>query len=350
MRITAEKLKELAYSVLVSAGARAEDSKLVSDNLVESNLVGHDSHGVIRLPRYVKEIREGQINPRASLRIVKENPGSLVIDADWGFGQVAAAEAMTLAIDKASSAGVASAGIFNCNDVGRLGGYCTAAAERDCIGIMTVNDGAVYTKLVAPWGGISGALGTNPISAAVPMGLAPPLCADFATSVLAGGKIEVARKRGEELPVGCIIDALGRPSTNPEDFFASPPGALLPLGGAVAGHKGFALGLIVDILSGALSGSGCSGAGERYAQGVFILVIRIAAFTPLEEFIERASRLVENTKASPKADGISEILIPGEPEWSEKEKRLREGIIIEKATWADIVQTAGEVGVHGDWK
>ena len=175
----------------------------------------------------------------------------------------------------------------------------------------------------------------------------PHICVDMATSVVAAGKIAVARKRREELPAGCLLNAAGEPSTNPDDFFVPPLGALLPFGGPVAGHKGFALSLVVDILSGALGGAGCSGSAQRDAQGVFMLAIDIAAFTAIEEFSGRTERLVETIKSSPKAEGVSEILIPGEPEWRERKRRLAEGIFIEEATWQDIMKTAGELGVEG---
>ena len=347
MKAPAEKLRELVRRILAAAGVSTEKATLVSGNLVESNLVGHDSHGIIRLPRYIKAIREGRLQIDANPHIVRESLDNAVLDGNWGFGQVAATEAMDLAIEKAGALSVASASVFNCNDVGRLGAYPVRAAEHNCIGVMTVNDGGA-NPLVAPWGGRSRLFSTNPISVAIPTGGHPPICVDMATSVVAGGKVQVAQKRRQQLPPGCFITSDGRPSTEPDDFYMPHPGALLPLGAPVAGHKGFGLGLVVDILSGALSGAGCSGSAERDAQGLFILVINIAAFTPLDEFIERTTGLIEAIRSSPKAEGVSEILIPGEPEWREKEKRLREGIFVEDATWQEIMEIAGQFQVEGD--
>lgn len=163
MKIIAEKLKKIVYNILVSAGVSAEEADIVSSNLVESNLVGHDSHGVIRLPKYIKAIRKGNINTHAKIRIVKQNPGNLVIDGDWGFGHVVARKTMEMAIKKAEEQGVSSATIFHCNDVGRLGTYTTIAAERNFIGVMTVNDGGA-NAYVAPFGGKCPLFSTNLIS------------------------------------------------------------------------------------------------------------------------------------------------------------------------------------------
>ena len=175
-----------------------------------------------------------------------------------------------------------------------------------------------------------------------------PVCIDMATSVVAGGKIALARKRGEKLPDGCIIDADGKPSIDPNDFFGLPAGALLPLGGLVAGHKGFALSLLVDILSGALSGAGCSGSGAKDNQGVFVTAINITAFTELDDFFNTVEQLVERIKSTAKAEGVEEILVPGEPEWRQREKRLKEGIFIEDVTWKELTEIAEQFGVKRD--
>ena len=345
MIVTANELNELACRILTAAGAAAEDAKLVADGLVGSNLVGHDSHGVIRLPGCIRAIKAGRLNVHAAPSIVRESPDNAVIDADWGFGQVAATMAMDLAIAKAKTQSVACTSVFNCNDVGRLGTYSARAAEQDCIGIMTVNDGGANPNVV-PWGGRTPLFSTNPISAAVPMSPEPDVCVDMATSVVAGGKVIVARKRGDKLPPGCIIDADGRASVDPNDFFGPPAGALLPVGAPVAGHKGSALSLIIDILSGALSGAGCSGSSDRDAQGLFMLVINIAAFAPVDEFAARTRQLRDAVKSSPRAEGVAEILLPGEPEWREKEKRQQQGIFVEDATWRELTATANELGVE----
>jgi uncharacterized oxidoreductase len=345
MRIKAKNLRRLAFNIFCAAGACDEEAKIVSEHFVESNLVGHDSHGVIQIPRYIEAINKGGIALNTKFNIVKESPSIVVIDANWGFGQVTALKAMDIAIEKSKKQGIGCASIFNCNDISRLGAYSSRAASQNCIGMITVNDGGA-NSFVVPWGGRTPLFSTNPISAAIPFGQKYHICVDMATSVIAGGKIKLSLKRKEKIPEGCIINAAGEPSINPEDFFNNPPGALLPIGGLIAGHKGYALSLLIDILSGALSGAGCSGKKTRDNQGIFICAINIAAFTPLTDFFNEVAQLVKRIKASPKAPGVKEILIPGERAWKEKGKRIREGILIEEDTWKKLMHIASHLGVE----
>ena len=349
MRIAAAKLTELVCDLLMSAGTSDDHARVVAGGFVESNLVGHDSHGVIQIPRYLRAIQQGRINLKANMEIVRDHPGSAVIDADWGFGQIAARMAMDVAVAKARKQSVACVSVFNCNDVSRLGRYSVMACRENCLGMITVNDGGA-NPYVAPWGSRARLMSTNPISVGIPMGDRPPICIDMATSVVAGGKIALARQRGEKLPPGCIINANGELSIDPKEFFESPGGALLPLGGSVAGHKGFALNLMVDILSGGLSGAGCSGSAQRDGQGVFVMVINIEAFTPFSQFVLSVTELVERIKALPKAEGFDEILIPGEPEWRQKARRLEEGILVDEATRQALTRVAEHLGVYGLWE
>ncbi|MBI1927254.1 Ldh family oxidoreductase, partial [Candidatus Poribacteria bacterium] len=165
------------------------------------------------------------------------------------------------------------------------------------------------------------------------------------SSVVAQGKIRVAINRGEPIPLGWLINGKGEPTTDPRDLNGPPPGALLPLGGS-AGHKGFGLGLMIDVLAGALSGAGCSGSGNtRISNAVLMVAIDIASFTPLEDFYRRVDELVSYVKASPLAPGFDEILVPGEIELRQEERRLREGIPLDDETWRQIQETAAAVGI-----
>ena len=346
MNISAAELTDHVQRILVAAGARAEDARLVARNLVESNLVGHDSHGIMRLPRYVQAIRGNEIDVTVKPSVVKDNDVVTLIDGAWGFGQCAATLAMDKSIAKARSHGVACASIFNCNDIGRLGAYSIRAVEHDCIGMVMNNDGG-STPLVAPWCGTKALLSTNPLSLAAPCGDRPPLCIDMSTSVTAGSKVHLAQQRREQVPEGCLIDAAGNPTTDPNVLFTEPLGALLPLGSPVAGHKGFALSLGIDILGGALSGAGCSGVPVRDAQGVFVQVIDIASFTSVDGFIEQVSGLLDRVKAVSPVDGVDEIRIPGEHIVRIRSQRLRDGIYIEDKTWSQIMDAAATVGIDG---
>ena len=345
MLIQADKLRTLVADILKSKEVRPEEAELVANQLVESNLVGYDSHGVIRVPRYVRAIEGGKININASIKVTRESPSSLTIDGDWGLGPVVAGEALRLAIEGAARQGVCYAGVLNCNDVGRLGTYTTNAAREGFVAIMMVNDGGAHPH-VPPWGGISPLLSTNPIAASFPREGGEPLGIDLSTSICAGGKIQVALKRGQMLPDGVIIDSEGRPTNDPEDFFGIPPGAVLPLGSPVAGHKGFALSLMVDILAGALSGAGCSGSGGRDAQGIFLLLMDVDSVTDRDKFNTHVRGLVDSIRSVPVAQGVDEIRIPGERQRSIKQERLDQGIEIEETTWSELAQIARDLGVR----
>ena len=345
MLIQADKLRTLVADILKSKEVRPEEAELVANQLVESNLVGYDSHGVVRVPRYVRAIEGGEININASIKVTRESPSSLTIDGDWGLGPVVAGEALRLAIEGATRQGVCYAGVLNCNDVGRLGTYTTNAAREGFVAIMMVNDGGANPH-VPPWGGISPLLSTNPIAASFPREGGEPLGIDLSTSICSGGKIQVALKRGQMLPDGVIIDSEGRPTNDPGDFFGIPPGAVLPLGSPVAGHKGFALSLMVDILAGALSGAGCSGSGGRDAQGIFLLLMDVDSVTDRDKFNTHVRGLVDSIRSVPVAQGVDEIRIPGERQRSIKQERLDQGIEIEETTWSELAQIARDLGVR----
>ena len=341
---TSEKLKRISINIFQAAGASMDEAEIVSEHLIEANLVGHDSHGVIRISQYMKSIEDGLLNPGAPLEIVCETPATAVVDGNWGFGQVIAQKAMSIAIEKAGSCSIASVGVHNCNHIGRLASYVIMALKQDMVGMIFVNGGGAAQSVV-PWGGTGRRLATNPMAFAFPAGTDEPMVLDITSSVVAEGKVRVKRNRGEQTPEGWLIDSEGNPTTNPMDFYGTPPGALLPMGGIV-GHKGYGLSLVNDILAGALGGAGCSRPNPgRMGNGAFMIVIDIAKFTPISEFKRRVDTLVSHVKTSSTAPGFSEILVPGELEAREKRKRLREGIFVGDETWEQIEEIAGKLGV-----
>ena len=342
--VAPERLRKITADIFEAANVPAEDAQIISEILVDANLAGHDSHGVIRVPQYMGFIEAGQIDPRATMEIERESPSHALINGNWGFGHAIAKRSMSLAIDKAKSSTVSAVSIYNCNHIGRIGSYSMMAAEEGLVGIVMVNAGgaALY---VAPFGGSDGRLATNPISMAAPTRGDEPIVLDITSSVVAQGKIRVALNRGDSVPLGWLINGKGEPTTDPHDLNGPPPGALLPLGG-IAGHKGFALGLMIDVLGGALSGAGCSGSGTTKVQnGVLMIAINIAQFTPMEDFYGRVDALVEHVKASPPAPGFDEILVPGEIESRQTKQRSREGIPVDNETWRQIQETAAAVGI-----
>lgn len=348
--LTGEQLTGLSEALLEAAGATREEAQTVSKLLVRSNLAGVDSHGVFpNLTNIIKGLQKSKIKPGAPFEIVKETASTALVNGNWGFGQVICTRAMELAIDKARKYGVAAVGIFNCNHIGRLADYSLMAAKKDMIGFITVNG----DPEVAPYGGRTGVLSTNPISYGIPAGAEQPIVVDFATSMGAEGKVRAALLRGQQLPPGWIVDSQGQPSTNPADLYQPPlppeqiklAGALLPAGG----HKGYGLGLVVEILGGALTGTGCSDEiTSTQTNGVFISVTNISNFVPIEQFKERVDRLIRKIKNSPKAAGFGEILIPGEPEFREEKRRSKAGVVIPDRSWETLVNACREYGLDAE--
>jgi uncharacterized oxidoreductase len=215
------------------------------------------------------------------------------------------------------------------------------AANAGLVALMFVNTHGA-ARLVAPWGGRERRLSANPISIAVPRKSAPPILMDLSTCAIAGGKVTIAYNMGKQIPPGCLLDAEGRPSTDPKDFVEAPEGALLPFGG----HKGFALSLAADILAGALSGAGCSRAdGKRVGNSFTAMLLDPGAMRGRSAFDREIDQFIEYVKSSKLADGFDEILIPGEPERRERARREKNGIPVDDVTWGQLRETGERYGV-----
>lgn len=343
-KFTPEKLRAIGTELLDAAGCPADQTRCVVEHLVESNMFGHDSHGVIRYPEYVRAINEGRFQANAQTVITRETPCTAVVDNGGGLGQVGGTFAMRLAIRKAAEYGTATVTLRNTSHVGRVGAYPLMAAREGMIGFACVNAGK-YGHQIAPFGGIDGRLSTDPIAFAAPQRNADPILVDMTTSVVAEGKVRVAINKGVSVPEGWLIDANGNPTTDPRSLKASPPGAILPLGGVVA-HKGYSLGFMVEILGGALSGQGCA-SGEKIMQsnGVLFTVYHIEHFTDLETYFNEVETMVKHVKSSRLAPGFKEILAPGEPEFRTAARKQAEGIEIDDTTWSHIKTAAESVGL-----
>jgi uncharacterized oxidoreductase len=337
-----EYLCEVGAALFAAAGVPTSSAEVVADLLADANAVGHDSHGVIRIPQYIRTIEKGEIVPEAQVEIVRETAVSAVMDGHWGFGQVVMDRAVVWGMERAGRYGVAAVTVQRANHIGRLGSYVERIAAGGMIGLLFANShggGAI----VGPWGGKEGRLGTNPLAAGLPRAEGGRLVLDMTTSVVAEGKVRIKRNRGEKVPEGWIVDAEGNPSTDPRDFYGEPRGSLLPFGGTM-GHKGYGLGVIVELLGGALSGAGCAkGREARNGNGSFLLVIDIGRFQPFDEYCRQVEDFAAYLKASPKAAGFADILMPGELEERERIRR-REGIFVEEQTWAQILDCGRRIG------
>lgn len=322
--IAATELTELAAGILAAHGASTSDAEVVARSLVESNLLGHDSHGVRRLPDYVRRIHDGGIDPRAVPEVETTRPGTVVIHGRRAFGRLAAGRAVRELRTLAREHGSGVAAIRECNHIGRLGEYVGELARHDLVALAFGNADAT----VAPHGGRERRLGTNPLAWAVPRAPGrPPVVMDWASSGVAEGKLAVARDRGERVPEGLVLDSAGRATTEPGDFYAG--GALLPFGG----HKGYGLSVLVEIVGGLVTGTGIGSLpGYRGDFGTVLLAFDIAAFVPVAGFRAQTELFCAELAATPPAEGHDEVLVPGEPEERTRQVRERDGIPISDAT------------------
>ena len=338
-----KELNEYATAVLVAAGTPPDNAGLVAGLLVEANSAGHDSHGVIRLPQYLLGVEKKEIVPDAEVEIVRQTPMIAVVEGNWGFGQVTMSRAAELGMDKARQTGMAAVAVRQANHIGRLGSYVDQIARQGMVGMMFVNAVGVPQFRMAPWGGTEPRLLTDPLAFGIPHSPAP-IVIDMTTTVVAEGKVRVARNRGVETPDGWLLNSRGEPTNDPNDLYADPPGSILPLGGAAAGHKGYALNVALELIGGILTGSGYAGKDMRLRNGVLLIVIDVEQFLPVDEFLEESQNFVSHVKSSPPAEGFDEILIPGEIEARVAQQRAQ-GIAVEEETWRQIVEWGVKLGI-----
>jgi len=346
--IQSATLHRLAASIFVALGASPEAAACVADGLVDANLMGLDSHGAIRIPQYVQAVEDGLVDPGAEPVITREDGGLLTVDGRRAFGQVVAGMAVATATHRLAQGPhrLVAVAAHHAYHVGRLGAYVQRLTAQGYIGIAMVNNHGAR-PWAAPFGGRERRLSTNPIAFAVPRPGGDPLLVDLTTSATAEGKVRLLRNRGEMAPDGWLVDSDGRPTRDPAALYASPPGAILPLGGSTLGHKGFGLSLMVEVLAGALSGAGCSRPDADWpGNGFFCLAIDPLGFQPASALEAAVEGLIAYVKETPLAEGFAEILVPGEPEFRTRARRAAEGIPLDLETWRQIVAAAERCGVH----
>lgn len=336
---SAETLRSLGEAIFRAAGATPENTAGVMTSLIGANLAGHDSHGVLRIPSYVADIKTGRLLPAAAPAVTHETPATAVIDGGATFGQLGARLTATMAASKASALGLGAASAFHCHHTGRIGEWAELGARQGFITFAAAS-GSQGPYQVVPFGGRRRALGTNPFSWAVPRSDGqPPILLDYATSAAARGKLFVAQAAGMPVPPGWILDRDGNPTTDVADFFGG--GMLLPF----AEHKGYAMSVIVELLAVGLSG------GQRIPPGAATSCLFVACFAPAafqlpDDFARSVERIANRLAEQPPAPGVDEVLLPGEPEARSRQERERNGIPLADATWDELVAVARELGVE----
>jgi len=338
-RVDPGRLREFIHRVMKAAGVCDANARIVADSITTAELFGFHSHGVIRIPHYLKRLRTGSINGSPAIRVVRRKGSTAVVDGDHGMGHAVAFFAMEEAIRLAES-GVGLVGVRNSSHFGIAGYTAIQAAERDMIGVVISHTDAS----VIPYGGRRPAVGTNPLAVAVPTDREYPVLLDMATSAASLGKILVARSKGEAIPPDWGVDEEGVPTTDPAKVKYMTP---------MAGPKGYGLALIFDILSGPLTGAlfgkrlpaMYGDYDKRRGLGHFIGAIRIENFVPAAEFKRNVGVMIDDIHATPPAPGFERVMVPGEKEYVTRLRYEKEGIPVPPGTLKDLQASAEELGV-----
>lgn len=343
--LTTPQLLDFARNLLSAGGATASEAGVVADSLVQANLRGHDSHGVMRIPFYVGRVKSGGLHPGATLTVVQETASVLVCDGGWGFGQTLSRELTSRLMEKAAVTGVASGTLRQSAHIGRLGEYAEMAAERQMIAMICANTHGAAQR-VAPVGGKRPRLGTNPLCIGVPRPDGGPFVLDFGTSATAEGKVRVKQIAGEKVPSGWILDPEGKPTNDPNQLYGNPPGTILPMGGDQA-YKGFGLAFMIEMLCGGLSGGQVAYANPPAPTGncAWFLIIDPRRMGGVDHLLKEVGGLETYVRDVPRIDGAAEITLPGDPERRTLAQRSAKGIPIDDGNWKALVTLATELGV-----
>ncbi|HEU4342673.1 MAG TPA: Ldh family oxidoreductase [Candidatus Binatia bacterium] len=344
-RFKSGELEAFVARALTAVGLRAPDAERVARLMILADLRGSDGHGIFRLPQYVRRIRAGGTNVRPNIRVVQETDSTALVDGDNGMGHLVMQFAAKVAIEKAQRAGIGWAGVRQSNHAGPAALYAMMPLARDMIGIYIAVGSANH---MPPWGGTELLLSTNPIAFAIPALEEPPIVLDIATSVTAYGKVKTKAQRGEPMPEGWMIDALGRPLTDPR---RAEEGFLLPIGG----YKGYGLALVFGLLAGTLNGAAFGRNVIDFNKddktptntGQVIVALDIARFSPVEAFKRKVDEVIRDFRNSPRMPGVDHIRLPGEQSHATWLERSAHGIPLPDALLKTLQQVATELGIEG---
>ncbi len=339
--IRAEVARAFCQEVFEKAGLPQGDAFLVADALIDADLRGVSTHGLVRFPIYVVRLRKGLVSAKPQMQVVRARGAAVVLDGDHGFGQVVGAEGMRRAVGLAREHGVGLCALRNGTHLGALAYIAAMAVPQQMIGITM----SITNPVIAPWGGVAAKVGNNPLAVAVPAGNRPPIIFDMACSQVARGNLILASKLGKTIPPTWALDERGKPTEDPD---AGLKGSLMPAGG----HKGAGLALVVAILGGLLAGSPFgTGCGDIFDMtrpqrlGHLVMALDIAACCPLPEFLHAMDGMIADLKSSPRAEGVEEIWMPGEMELRRREERLRDGFPVSRVVLEEVRTVGADFGV-----
>jgi hydroxycarboxylate dehydrogenase B len=348
--VKAENLIDFVADVFGHAGSSREEARRIATYLTTANLTGHDSHGVIRVPVYIRWKTMGSVVPNQTPEIVLDTPSLAVVDGKFGYGQTVTPVAVQIGIEKCKKAGLAAVALRNAGHIGRVGDWAEMAAADGLVSVHFVN--AAGSLLVAPYGGVEKRLSTAPYCVGIPRQGQDPIVLDFATSIVAEGKCLVASRGGKRLPKGALIDCDGTLSEDPHTLYGpyTPDGPRDHTAGsgairAFGEHKGSGLAFICELLGGGLTGTGATAPNRRFANGMLAFYVDPDVIDTGNVFDEEITRYVDFIRATRPVAGVDQVLIPGDPERKTRAERGKNGIPLPDDTWVAIVNTARELGV-----
>ena len=342
-----EGLTKAIEAVVAAGGSEAREARLVAENLVMANLLGHDSHGIGMIPRYIDSLLEGGLKVNQHPRVQIDTGALLALDGCQGYGQVIGHEAMAMAIERAKTHGSCVMTLGRSHHLGRIGQWGEQAVAEGLVSIHFVN--VISRAIVAPYGGADARFGTNPVCIAIPLPGEPPFLLDMATSAVAQGKIRVAHNKREKVSPEWLIDDKGNPTSDPRYGVIDPLGALRTFGL----HKGYGLALACELLGGALSGGGTEHqegdrSKKRVWNGMLAILIDPARIEKNGLFGRETKEFLAALRKSPAAPGFDKLRIAGEPERETRAKRERDGISVDQNTWDEILAAGGKVKLASD--
>ena len=342
--VSPDHLEAFATRVYSALGVPDHDAVIIANSLVQADLWGHQSHGVMRLSWYAARIKSGVMSARTAPEFVVDAGALALIDGRDGVGQALCSLAAREAVKRARDHGVGVVGLRNSNHFGTAMYYTRMAAREGCVALLSTN----ASPAMAPWGGRTKAVGTNPWSIAAPAGEYAPMMLDIANTAVARGKVYLAKQKGVPIPLGWAINAAGEPTTDPQEAI---DGVILPM----AEHKGYAIAMMMDVLSGVLTGSNFGSAvsgpyqrEKRSGCGHLMIALNIEAFQPLRTFNERMEQLIRETKAVPLAKNVVEVFYPGELEARNEQRNREQGLRLPQDTLTDLRKMAESVGLASD--